>query len=54
MYYDGSQDFELEEDKLYVDFVFFAWWHVDDSDHLFHESFSLVKAMKRSDRSVVR
>lgn len=24
MYYDGSQDFELEEDKLYVDFVFFA------------------------------
>lgn len=30
------------------------WWHVDDSDHLFHESFSLVKAMKRSDKSIVR
>lgn len=24
MYYDGSQDFELEEDKLYVDFIIFT------------------------------
>lgn len=30
MYYDGSQDFELEEDKLYVDFVFFCIACTDD------------------------
>lgn len=39
MYYDGSQDFELEEDKLYVDFIIFTYaWiahlHYHDYDML--------------------
>lgn len=34
MYYDGSQDFELEEDKLYVDFIIFTLLELHDYDML--------------------